>query len=157
KVVRAGGQVVSASSSDPNLTAYAVLEANGHLDLLVINKSPAGALSGKFQVSGFQPAAVAQRWQYGEAQDTAQSHTSDGHSALPPTTVSLSPAGRTFSVSFPAYSMTVLEIARATPRVVASAAVVREAPAVAGPAVRSRAARVPSHLTATAVRPNPHP
>ena len=44
KIIQPGGNVVQASSSDSNLTAYAVLEANGHLDLLVINKSAATAL-----------------------------------------------------------------------------------------------------------------
>ena len=44
KIIQAGGNVVQAISSDPNLTAYAVLEPNGHLDLLVINKSASSAL-----------------------------------------------------------------------------------------------------------------
>ena len=57
-------------------------EANGHLDLLVINKSATNVLTGQFQIAGFQPASTAQVWQYGEAQDTAQSQTTDGHSAL---------------------------------------------------------------------------
>ncbi len=46
KIIQTGGNVVQASTSDPNLTAYAVLEPNGHLDLLVINKSASSALSG---------------------------------------------------------------------------------------------------------------
>jgi alpha-L-arabinofuranosidase len=114
KIVKTGGNVVQASSSDPNLTTYAVLESNGHLELLVINKSVSGALSGKFQLTGFQPAAQAQVWQYGEAQDTAQSHTTDGHSALANFTTTLSVSGTKFSYSFPAYSMTVLDLGRAT-------------------------------------------
>ena len=82
KIIQAGGNVVQATSSDPNLTTYAVLEANGHLDLLVINKSATGALTGQFQLADFQPASQATVWQYGEAQDTAQSQTTDGRSAL---------------------------------------------------------------------------
>ncbi len=39
KIIQAGGNVVQASSSDAEPDHYAVLEANGHLDLLVINKS----------------------------------------------------------------------------------------------------------------------
>ena len=82
KIIQPGGEVVQASSSDPNLAVYAVLEPNGHLDLLVINKSAAGALTGQFQFTGFSPPTLAQVWQYGEAQDTAQSQTTDGSSSL---------------------------------------------------------------------------
>ena len=42
KIIQAGGKVVQTASSDPNLTAYAVVEPNGHLDLLVVNKSASG-------------------------------------------------------------------------------------------------------------------
>jgi alpha-L-arabinofuranosidase len=133
KVIRSGGQVVQASSSDPNLTAYAVLQANGHLYLLVINKSASGALTGKFQLTGFQPAAQAQVWQYGEAQDTAQSHTTDGHSALANFSATLSVSGSTFSDSFPAYSMTVLDLVKASARSAPVTPAVRAAPPVAPP------------------------
>jgi hypothetical protein len=110
KIIRAGGKVVQASSNDTNLTAYAVLESNGHLDLLVINKSASSALTGNFDLTGFTPGTSAQVWQYGEAQDTAQSQTTDGHSALANFAVTLSVNGSTFSLSFPAYSMTVLDL-----------------------------------------------
>ena len=43
KIIQAGGNVVQASSSDPDLTTYAVFEPNGHLDLLVVNKSGTSA------------------------------------------------------------------------------------------------------------------
>ena len=66
-IIQAGGSVVQASSSDPNLAVYAVHEANGGLDLLVINKSPSGPITGQFAVTGFQPAAQAQVLQYGES------------------------------------------------------------------------------------------
>jgi len=59
KVIQGGGNVVQTSSSDPNLTASAVVEPNGHLDLLVINVN-----------------------------------------------------GSTFNYSFPAYSMTVLDVGK---------------------------------------------
>ena len=122
KIVQSGGQVVQASSNDPNLSTYAVLEPNGHLDLLVINKSSAGALTGQFQVAGFTPSATAQSWQYGEAQDTAQSQTSDGHSALANTSATLGGSGSSFSASFPAYSMTVLDLTPATGPTITSSA-----------------------------------
>jgi hypothetical protein len=114
KIIQAGGSVVQAASNDANLPAYAVLEPNGHLDLLVINKHGSGALTGQFNVAGFTPGASAQVWQYGEAQDTAQSQTTDGHSALSNFAVTLSVSGSSFSLSFPAYSMTVLDLAPST-------------------------------------------
>ena len=108
--------MVQAWSSDPNLTTYAVVEPNGHLDLLVINKSAASALTGQFQLANFAPAAQATVWQYGEAQDTAQSQTTNGQSALANFTANLTVNGSTFSYSFPAYSMTVLDLGKALVR-----------------------------------------
>ncbi len=117
KMVHPGDSVVRASSSDPSLSVYAVHEAMGHLDLLVINKSAGSVLTGSFQITGFQPAGQAQVWQYGKAQDTAQSQTTDGHSALASFTSALSLTGSSFSYSFPAYSMTVLDLGTAPPPV----------------------------------------
>ena len=99
-IIQAGGSVVQASSNDPNLAVYAVHEANGDLDLLVINKSPSGPITGQFAVADFQPAAQAQVLQYGEAQDTAQSESSDGQSALASFTAALSLSGSSFSLCF---------------------------------------------------------
>lgn len=114
KIVQSGGEVVQAASSDPDLTVYAVLEPDGHLDLLVINKSAAGPITGQFQLANFQPASQATVWQYGEAQDTAQSETTDGASALANFTAALGVSGSSFSYSFPAYSMTVLDLGKAS-------------------------------------------
>ena len=72
------------------------------------------ALTGQFQLANFAPAAQANVWQYGEAQDTAQSQTTDGHSALANFTANLTVNGSTFSYSFPAYSMTVLDLGKAS-------------------------------------------
>ncbi len=116
QMVHAGDTVVKASSNDSNLAVYAVREASdGDLDLLVINKSASSNLTGTFQIGGFLPAAQAQVWQYGEAQDTAQSQTSDGSSALANFTATLSVNGSSFSYVFPKYSMTVLDLSAASP------------------------------------------
>ena len=93
-----------------NLAVYAVHEANGKLDLLVINKSSSGPITGQFAVAGFQPEAQAQVLQYGEAQDTAQEQSSNGQSALASFTAPLSLSGSSFSLEFPAYSMSVVEL-----------------------------------------------
>jgi hypothetical protein len=108
KIIQTGGRVVQAGSSDPDLTTYAVLEANGQLDLLVVNKSSVSALTGQFALANFVPASQATVWQYGETQDTAQSNSSTGASALANFTTNLTVNGSTFSYSFPAYSMSVL-------------------------------------------------
>ncbi|MGO9924208.1 MAG: cellulose binding domain-containing protein [Isosphaeraceae bacterium] len=134
KIIQAGGNVVQAASSDPNLTAYAVVEPNGHLDLLVVNKSATSALSGQFQLDNFQPAAQATVWQYGEAQDTAQSQSSTGASALANFTAALTVSGSTFSYSFPAYSMTVLDLGKASS-------------GTSGPTITKAAAATPSPVT----------
>jgi hypothetical protein len=114
KIIQGGGQVVQAASSDPNLSTYAVLEPNGHLDLLVINKSSSATLTGQFQVAGFVPSSQAQLWQYGEAQDTAQSQSTTGASSLASSSPTLTVSGSSFSDSFPAYSMSVLDLTPAT-------------------------------------------
>jgi alpha-L-arabinofuranosidase len=134
KIIQAGGNVVQASSSDPNLTSYAVVEPDGHLDLLVINNSATSALTGAFQLANFDPAAQATVWQYGEAQDTAQSETTTGASALANFTANLTVNGSTFSYSFPAYSMTVLDLGRAPS-------------GTAGPTITKAASASPSPVT----------
>ena len=70
-------------------------------------------LTGQFQLANFQPATQATVWQYGEAQDTAQSQSTTGASALANFTTTLTVNGSTFSYSFPAYSMTVLVLGKA--------------------------------------------
>jgi alpha-L-arabinofuranosidase len=137
KIIEAGGSVVQTSSSDPNLTAYTVLEANGHLELLVINKSAAGALTGQFQIANFSPDSQAQVWQYGEAQDTAQSQTSDGHAALAETSVNLTLSGSSFTEQFPAYSMTVLDLSKSS------------GSGVSGPVISQAAAAAPNPASGT--------
>ena len=113
KIATAGGQVVPATSSYSDLKVYAVMQANGDLSLLVINTNPAAAITDQFNVTGFQPGGPAQVWQYGKAQDTAQSLTTDGASSLASSSTTLSLNGASFSYSFPAYSMTVLDVKQA--------------------------------------------
>jgi hypothetical protein len=136
KIIQAGGNVVQASSSDANLTAYAVLEANGQLDLLVVNKSASSALTGQFQLANYAPASQATLWQYGEAQDTAQSQTANGASALANSTVTLSVNGSSFNYSFPAYSMTVLVLSKSSS-------------GGSGPVITHSAAATPNPVTGT--------
>ncbi len=139
KIIQAGGKVVQAASDNSDLSAYAVLEPNGHLDLLVINKSgpsPSIALTEQIQIAGFQPGAQAQVWQYGETQDTAQSESSDGQSALADFRTTLTLSSSSFSYTFPAYSMTVLDLGPSTG-------------STGGPTIVTAAAAAPSPVTGT--------
>lgn len=110
KIIRSGGQVVSATSNCSDLKVYAVKESSGDLAILVINVNPAASLTEQFDLTGFQPGGSAQVWQYGETQDTAQSHSVTGASALASASTSVSLSGSNFSYTFPAYSMTVLDL-----------------------------------------------
>jgi hypothetical protein len=115
KMVHSGDTVVRAASNDINIATYAVKQANGHLDLLVINKNATTDLAGSFSLTGFLPAVQAQFWQYGKTQDTAQSLTTDGHSALAgfSAALTLSGGGSGFSYTFHSYSMTAIDLAPA--------------------------------------------
>jgi hypothetical protein len=115
KIIHTGDTVVKAISDDPYLSTYAVRQANGDLGLLVINKSATNNLSGTFSLAGFQPAGQAQFWQYGKAEDTAQSLTTDGHASLTNWASSIDLVGSSFTYSFPAYSMTVIDLDKAAP------------------------------------------
>ena len=114
EIIQQGGTVVQATSDDQDLAVYAVHESNGNLELLVINKSPSGPITGQFSLTGFQPANQAQFWQYGEEQDTAQSESPTGQSALASFMAAISPSGSSFNYAFPAYSMTVVDLSPAT-------------------------------------------
>jgi alpha-L-arabinofuranosidase len=131
KMVLAGGTVVSAGSNFSGLDVYAVKEANGHLELLVINKDHDAAIIEPFAIQGFTPSAKAQVWQYAEPQDYAQSQSATGAAALASLAVTLPLSGNNFSYSFPAYSMTVLDL---SPSVSSGGAAPRVATTLAAPA-----------------------
>ncbi len=115
KMVHTGDQVVAASSDRLDLAIYAVKQANGHLALLVINKSAGSDIQETVNLNGFTPAMQATLWQYGMAQDDAQRDSTDGSSSLfqanPSLSISTTANGSSFAMLFPAYSMTVLDLA----------------------------------------------
>jgi RHS repeat-associated protein len=113
KFAQAGDTVFQVSSDNPLLSAYAVQQPNGQLNLLVVNTSSINDLTGQFQISGLTPQAEANVWQYGIAQDVAQSQSTDGDSALTNFNTMLSVTGSSFSYLFPASSMTVLNLQQA--------------------------------------------
>jgi hypothetical protein len=91
-----------------------VQQQNGHLALLVINKSATDDDTATFNVAGFTPSGTSTLWTYGQAEDTAQSLTADGSASLTQTSpvlgVAPTPDGSTFDMTFPAYSMSVLDL-----------------------------------------------
>jgi hypothetical protein len=115
RMIHTGDTVVFAASDRSDLSAYAVMQHDGHLALLVINKSPDQDIDETFAIAGFVPGGSAQVWQYGKAQDHAQSQSADGSASLSESTMTLTvtaaPSGGQFDVTFPAYSMTVLDLA----------------------------------------------
>lgn len=115
KIAVNGASVLKVTGTSSTFSTYAVLESDGDIDLLVINKSSSATQTATFSFTGFQPNGQASIWQYGEAQDTAQSQTSNGAAALAYSTQTLSVSGASVSMSFPAYSMTVIELGKATP------------------------------------------
>ena len=114
KIIRDGDQVLNVASNNPNLTVYAVHEADGYMGLMIINKDPSNAVTCSFNFTGFAPNSTATYWRYGEAEDTAQSLSSDGSASLTTGTAPLTVMGGSFSYSFPSYSMTVFDLAPIT-------------------------------------------
>ncbi|MGD0462391.1 MAG: hypothetical protein ABSB74_07870 [Tepidisphaeraceae bacterium] len=121
-MVQAGGSVVQVTSADTNLYAYGVLEANGDLDLMVINADPNSAHTDQFNVTGFVANGQVEVWQYGETQDTAQENSGTGASSLANSTGSVTVTNHDFSYSFPQYSMTVLQLSSIAKPTIAQAA-----------------------------------
>ena len=136
KVVHAGDTVVPVASDDPLVAAYGVRQQNGHLALLVMNKSPTVNAPVQFNLSGFAAAPAATLWRYGVAEGTAQSQSPAGAAALTQTTPTLALTAGNFARNVPQYSMSVLNL---TP-----------APVVAGLAVNAGAAQR-SRVTSPAV------
>ena len=112
KLVGSALNVVSTSSSYSDLPVYAATQTNAHVALMVINTNPAADITDQITISGFTPSTAANAcntWQYGKAEDLAQSITSDGSASLSHTTFTI--GGSTFNYTFPAYSMTVIDLA----------------------------------------------
>jgi hypothetical protein len=104
---KGGDQVVSATSDYGLLSVYASRRRDGSLRLLVINKSPTNALTGKFTLSGFTPKASAQVFRYGVTQDN---NAKTGSGSPDVSQGSFNAAGPNFSYQFPAYSATVFKL-----------------------------------------------
>ena len=118
---RPGDNVIAATNDYPLLSAYATRRADGAVSVLAINKDPAATITAQIHVTGFLPATNAAYHQFGETQDTA-AQTGVGSPDVAAGTTNV--AGTNFNYSFPPYSLTVLTLAPAPPRLVATGPVV---------------------------------
>jgi hypothetical protein len=110
-----GGGVVSVTTDTDRLSAYAVKLDNGHLALLVINKSRTTDFQADITVTGLLPTSPATAWTYGRTEDVAQKNTTDGAASLTVTAnldLNAAPtaSGGTFTFTFSHYSMVVFDI-----------------------------------------------
>jgi hypothetical protein len=127
KIFVSGGMLVSSSEDNESaVDAFAVLEPNGQLDLLVVNKTdprlsgdtetppnnlPDPSLTETFNINGFLANPQATIWQYGVAQDDAQANSGNFAASLANSIVALTQTNGNFSLVLPDYSMTVVQLA----------------------------------------------
>jgi hypothetical protein len=133
KMVTNGGQVVSATSNYGEISSYPVLEPNGHLELMIINKNPDAAVTEQFNLQGFAGSGQAQFWQYSEVQDNAQSQSSTGASSLASFSGTVNLNNGSFTYTLPAYSMTVVDLTPAVPFAVQTGSTLNIGLGTAGP------------------------
>jgi alpha-L-arabinofuranosidase len=104
---RGGDSVVSATSSNPLLSVFAVRRADNSHALLVINKDPANAISGSFVLAGVT-ATNANIYSFGKSNDDAAKPNAAGCADITVETATLT-AGA-FTRNFPSYSMSVISL-----------------------------------------------
>jgi hypothetical protein len=78
---RGGDTVITASTNNPLLSAYAVKRVDGTMSVLVINKSPTATYTANFSLTGFTPQANATVYSYGMPQDIAAENAAAPSSA----------------------------------------------------------------------------
>lgn len=114
KLIRKDGQVVAVQTDNADLGVFAVKQANGHVVLLVINKSATQDINETFTISGFGEVTQATLWQYGKAEDEAQRVSGTGAASLTQSSPNIVIAAGSFQFAFPAYSMSVLDLSDKT-------------------------------------------
>ncbi len=98
---RPGDALVSSASGTPLLATHAVLQANGSLAVLLVNKDPANTITASVAVSGFTPGGTGTMYAYGR---------SGGAIA----TTGLSGLGSSFPIVAAPYSLTTVVLAPRT-------------------------------------------
>jgi len=105
RFARPGDAVLSATSDNLLLSAYAVQRTNGALTLLVINKAMTASLSAQIVLTNFVPWTSATVQSYGIPQDQAAA-TNAAAVLQDLATTNYTVAGTNFSASFPPLSLT---------------------------------------------------
>ena len=104
-------QVVSAASNYGDLDVYAVQAVQRRSRPAGDqHESGRGHHRANSTSTGFQPAGPAQVWQYGKTKTRLRAITTNGAASLANSSTTLSLNGANFSYTFPAYSMTVLDL-----------------------------------------------
>jgi Immunoglobulin domain len=107
KFAAQGDTVVSASSDNTLVAAYAVTKQDGSLSLMLINKSPTQTTTATISLNHFTPKASGTSYTYGITQDNA-AKSGTGSADIAQGTVSN--YASTFTASLSPYSITVLNL-----------------------------------------------
>ena len=111
-----GDTVLNVTSTYSLLTAYAIRHTSGSISLLALNKDVTGNFNGQIQLAGFAPSSAAKIYSYGLAQDEA-TRTNAAYALQDIATNNFSGAGTNFTYAFPPYSLTMLTLVPAAPKV----------------------------------------
>lgn len=117
---RPGDKILSATSDYASLSAYAARRSNGSVSLLVLNKYGLTNFNAQIAVTGFVPQASALVRSFGIPNDEA-ARTNAPAVAQDITTNVIATVGTNFTYSFPPYSMTLLNLTPAAPKLAALA------------------------------------
>jgi len=111
--------VLNATTDYPLLASYSVRKADGSVAVLVINKDRYATFAAQIVLANFMPWTNAIVRQFGITQDEATRTNSVVPGAQDISTNSLAVSGTNISATFPPYSMTLLTIPPAAPRLLA--------------------------------------
>ena len=101
KLGKVGDKMISALSDQPLVTAHGVLQSNGSVSLMLINKDPQNNYTAHVALSGIVAASTGKTYFYG--QNSTQ------------ITTSTNPTGSNFQINVPSYSITVVNVPPLTP------------------------------------------
>ncbi len=102
--IRAGDKVVSATSDNPLVSAYAALRTNGSLTLMTINKHSSSNLLANIVLTNYIPAGTAALYSYGMPNDNA-AETANNNCDISTNSYGV---GTNFNYTLPPYSVSVL-------------------------------------------------
>ena len=119
-----GAEMIAAISSNATVTAYAVKQSNGDVNVMLVNHSSSASEPVSLAYSGFTPSSVTSAEQFSEASQKL-------------TTISGADAS---GLTLPAYSITVLKLAGSGSGTTATATAIATTPASSSPSASASAA-----------------